>query len=380
MDNYAKVLLASLVMSITQGMLFPLLPIYAYEIGGKFAYAGYIMSIPALIQVVMTFGWGSISDRIGNRRSVVILPNIVASFMYFGFIYVDINWLIVLRCIQTVFYSSYVLVPAIITEYFPSAKGKALGRLNIYSGIGWTIGGVLSGHTAAAGFPLYFSCLGVLSFLFCLLFYFVTHEPREKDTRRLKHFFLFGEPRKILLLCAYAFILTTGGSMLSSIFNVYLSSLNVTKEVIGYVSALTSFTFLLAADAVGRACDAVGRKPLLVLSPVLYIVMWVGIALISNIYVKIFLWILPVYALFATGATAAVSDLTHERERGRGVGALNSSVGLGNFAGGMLGGNSADLFGPRNTFLYSSVFAVAAFFMSLKMRETKDHQPNLYKA
>lgn len=372
MDNYLKVLSASLVISITQGMIFPLLPIYAYQIGGKFVYAGYILSLPSIIMVIMTFGWGSLSDRLGDRRQIIVLTNIVASFMYFAFIYVDIEWLIVLRCIQTFFYSSYVLIPTIITEYFPTSKGRALGKYNVATGIGWTIGGVLSGHLADIGFIFFFGCIGLLSLVFCVMFYFVDDMSREKDMRKLKEFLSFGEPKRIFLLCTYAFVLTTGGSMLSSIFNVYLNNLGVSREAIGYVSSLTSLTFLLVADAVGKACDTLGRKPLLVITPVLYMIMWIGIGLIANVYMKILLWILPFYALFITGATSSVSDLTSEKERGRGIGILNSFVGLGNFAGGILGGNLADFFGPRNTFVFSSVFAVASFFMALKMEESGD--------
>jgi MFS family permease len=372
MDNYAKILLSSLVLSITQGMLFPLLPIYAYEIGGKFAYAGYVFSLPSIILVVMNFGWGSISDRLGNRKSAIILSNIAASIMFFLFVHVGITWLIILRCVQTIFYSSYILIPAIITEYFPSSKGRALGRYNVATGVGWTIGGVLSGHLAQVGFHFFFGVIGVLSLLFCIIFCFVEDLPREKDTRKFREFLIFGEPKKIVILCVFALVLMMGSTIPSSIFNVYLRNLGVSKEVIGYVSSLTSLTFLLVADVVGKACDKIGRKPLLVITPLLYIIMWMGIGLVESIYLKVILWILPFYALFIIASTSAVSDLTSEKERGRGIGILNSSIGLGNFVGGIIGGNLADLFGARNAIMSASLFAVIGFLVSLKITETKD--------
>lgn len=372
MDNYLKILFSSLVLSTTQGMLFAFLPIYAYEISGKFASAGYIFSLPSIILVIMTFGWGSISDRLGKRKSVIIATNIIASLMYFLFAQATIVWLIVLRCIQTFFYSSYILVPAIITEYFPSSKGRALGKYNVATGLGWTIGAIISGHAAHVGFGFFFAVTGCLSVLFCISFFFVKDLPREKDTRKFKEFLIFGESKRILLLCLYAFVLMTGGSMLSSLFNVNLSNLGVSKEFIGYVTSLTSLTFLLVADAVGKACDNWGRKPLLLITPLLYMGMWLGIGLLENLYVKILLWVLPFYALFITASTSAVSDLTSNKERGRGIGILNSSIGFGNFAGGIVGGNLADFFGPKNTFLTASLFAVMGFFISLKMEETKE--------
>ncbi len=373
MDNYTKILLSSLVLSVTQAMLFPFLPIYAYEIGGKFAHAGYVFSLPSLILVAMTFGWGSLSDRLGNRKSIIIISNIIASFMYFTFAYVGITWLIILRCIQTFFYSSYILIPAIVTEYYPSSKGRALGRYNVATGMGWTIGAVISGNAASIGFGFFFAVTGLLSFLFCFLFYFVEDLPREKETKKFREFLTFGEPKKIFLLCLYAFVLMTGGSALSSIFNVYLKNLEISLQSIGYITSLTSLTFLLVADKVGKTCDTLGRKPLLVVTPLLYMGMWLGIGFTENIYMKIILWILPFYALFLTASTSAVSDLTSGKERGRGVGILNSSIGLGTFAGGIVGGNLADLFGPRNTFISASFFAIMGFLISLKMEETKDY-------
>ncbi|MBU7032078.1 MAG: MFS transporter [Theionarchaea archaeon] len=374
MNNYLKILLSSLILSITQGMLFPFLPIYAYEVSGKFAYAGYIFSLPSLILVIMTFGWGSISDRLGNRKSVIILSNIVASLLFFLFVHVSITWLIILRCIQTFFYSSYILIPAIITEYYPSTKGRALGKYNVAMGIGWTIGGVLSGHAATIGFSFFFNLIGIFSLLFCFSFFLVRDAPREKDTRSLKEFLNFGDPSQIARLCLYALILMTGSSILSSLFNVHLNNLGVSKQSIGYVTSLTSLTFLLVADATGKACDRFGRKPLLALAALSYLFMWLGIGLIDNLYLKVTLWILPFYAFFITASTSSVSDLTTGKERGRGIGILNSSIGMGNFAGGLLGGQMADILGVPVTFVLSSLFALAGFFITFTMKETRDYE------
>ncbi|MBU6999688.1 MAG: MFS transporter [Theionarchaea archaeon] len=370
MDNYSKVLISSLVLNITQGMLFPFLPIYAYEISGKFAYAGYIFSLPSVIMVAMHFGWGSVSDRLGTRKSVIVASNVVASILYFVFPFVGISGLLFFRSVQTFFYSSYILIPAMITEYFPSSKGRALGQYNVATGIGWTIGGVLSGHAASMGFDVFFGIVGVLSLLFCVVFSFVEDLPREKDKKGFKQFLVFGESRKILILCLYAVILMTGGAIPSSIFNVYLSNGGVSREIIGYVSSLTSLTFLLVAGAVGKACDRIGRRPLLLAAPVLYIVMWMGIGLVENVVLKIVLWILPFYALFIIASTSAVSDLTSEKERGRGVGILNSSIGLGNFLGGLVGGNLADAIGAENAFMAASICAVMSLLVSSRIEET----------
>ncbi|MBU7042179.1 MAG: MFS transporter [Theionarchaea archaeon] len=373
MDNYFKILFSSMILFITQGMLFPFLPIYAYEVSGKFAHAGYIFSLPSLILLIMTFGWGSISDRLGDRKSVIIISNSIASLLFFLFVHVSVGWLIFLRCIQTFFYSSYILIPAIITEYFPSSKGRALGKYNVAMGIGWTIGGIISGHAATIGFSFFFSLTGILSLLFCSTFYFIRDAPREKDTRSLREFLTFGDSRQLLRLCLFAFILMTGSSVLSSIFNVHLSNLGVSKQSIGYVTSLTSLTFLLVADATGRACDRWGRKPLLMLSALSYVFTWLGIGVINNLYLKIILWILPFYAFFITASTSSASDLTSEKERGRGIGILNSSIGLGNFSGGLLGGHLADVFGASVTFMLSSIFALAGFFISLIMKESRDY-------
>ncbi len=362
-----------MILFITQGMLFPFLPIYAYEVSGKFAHAGYIFSLPSLILLIMTFGWGSISDRLGDRKSVIIISNSIASLLFFLFVHVSVGWLIFLRCIQTFFYSSYILIPAIITEYFPSSKGRALGKYNVAMGIGWTIGGIISGHAATIGFSFFFSLTGILSLLFCSTFYFIRDAPREKDTRSLREFLTFGDSRQLLRLCLFAFILMTGSSVLSSIFNVHLSNLGVSKQSIGYVTSLTSLTFLLVADATGRACDRWGRKPLLMLSALSYVFTWLGIGVINNLYLKIILWILPFYAFFITASTSSASDLTSEKERGRGIGILNSSIGLGNFSGGLLGGHLADVFGASVTFMLSSIFALAGFFISLIMKESRDY-------
>jgi DHA1 family multidrug resistance protein-like MFS transporter len=95
-----------------------------------------------------------------------------------------------------------------------------------------------------------------------------------------------------------------------------------------------------------------------------YVISWTVYALTQNIYVICIIWILPYWSFFTTSSTAMVSDLTDERERGRGIGILNAAINFGNFAGSLLGGLLAAELGYRPAFGVAAALVASAFVIS----------------
>jgi len=104
---------------------------------------------------------------------------------------------------------------------------------------------------------------------------------------------------------------------------------------------------------------------------------WTVYALTQNIYILSVIWLAPYWCFFTTSSTAMVSDLTDDRERGRGIGILNAAINFGNFAGSLLGGFLAAGFGYQPAFGVAAGLVSVALVIALLTKEshTVGHQP-----
>ena len=167
-------------------------------------------------------------------------------------------------------------------------------------------------------------------------------------------------------------LLLTGNYIVYSVFPQYLttSAFNLDKMQIGFLVAGSGLTGMLVFRAAGKLVDRAGRRKVLIPTYLTYVISWTAYALTQNIYVLAVIWLLPYWCFFTTSSTAMVSDLTDERERGRGIGILNAAINFGNFAGSLLGGFLAASFGYQPAFAVAAVLVLCAFFVSFATKES----------
>jgi DHA1 family multidrug resistance protein-like MFS transporter len=173
-------------------------------------------------------------------------------------------------------------------------------------------------------------------------------------------------------LCAATLLLLTGNYIVYSVFPQYLTTpaFKLTTMQIGLIVAGSGLTGMLVFRAAGRLVDRAGRRKVLIPTILTYVVSWTAYALTQDIYVLSILWLLPYWCFFTTSSTAMVSDLTDERERGRGIGILNAAINFGNFAGSLMGGILAQGLGYQPAFGVAAVLVFAGFLVSFGTKET----------
>ena len=67
--NIAAIMAFSTFIGITIGFNFTFLPVHIEDtLGGSLYWVGFIVSLQYLALVVMTFVWGAVSDKLGQRR------------------------------------------------------------------------------------------------------------------------------------------------------------------------------------------------------------------------------------------------------------------------------------------------------------------------
>jgi MFS family permease len=347
-----------------------MLPIHIIHLKNDLFWVGFITSLQYLALVIMTFGWGALSDRLGQRKNVIIYTNLIGSFFYFFFPFADIITLTLLRGIQVFFIASWILGFALATEYRPNAKGEIIGWFTLFNAVGWGSGSFISGFIYAFDPAWFFYITGIVSILTALVLIPIKDPPMDKlkggsipSILKLKNI------SEILKLCMTVLILVMGSYMVFTIFSVYLKANDIPIPAIGMVIALSGLPSAGLASIVGKLCDDYGRKLILMIAIALYAFIWFVYGLIDNIWLVIALWLIPAYTFYTISTNALMSDLTPSSERGRGIGLLNSFYNIGGFVGSIVGGAAAAMYGFQPTFLLAAVIVTISFFFAARLKE-----------
>ncbi|MCD6466586.1 MAG: MFS transporter [Methanomicrobia archaeon] len=361
MKDHKTILVAWLFFSTVNGIMFPILPIYIYNLSESYIYVGLINALPALMLMFMSFIWGTLSDKIGKRKEIIFFSCFVGSVMYFSFGILNSELLIVIRTIQFVFLAGAYLVPALLTEYFPEEKGKALGNFQSFGALGWVIGGLSAGYLYNSGYI--FVASGILTLIFAFLM--TTIEEIPKNVFKEFYFFKFGNFKVLTYLALATIILMTSSNIVFGLFSVYMKGFGVSEINIGRVSALTGICVVLTTTLAGIICDKFGSEKIFILTNFSYIWIWIALGITQNMIIFAIIYAIPVYSFFFTSANSMAADATSIEERGRGIGLLNSSISLGMFAGPLIGGFLAQLFNIPFAFIFAGFLCIFSTILAL---------------
>ena len=160
---------AVLVDLIGFGIVLPVLPFYAADLGADGLLTGLLYTTYSLVQLVMAPLWGRISDRVG-RRPVIILGLLGSAFAYTIFARADSLALLFLsRVVGGIGGSTIPVAQAYIADVTPPGRrASGLGLIGAAFGLGFVIGPALGGvlyglspgsPTAAPGYTAAALCL-----------------------------------------------------------------------------------------------------------------------------------------------------------------------------------------------------------------------------
>ena len=138
--------LAVLVDLIGFGIVLPVLPFYATDLGADGLHTGLLYTIYSLVQLVMAPLWGRISDRVG-RRPVIILGLLGSALAYTVFARADSLALLFLsRVVGGIGGSTIPVAQAYIADVTPPGhRAGGLGLVGAAFGLGFVIGPALGG-------------------------------------------------------------------------------------------------------------------------------------------------------------------------------------------------------------------------------------------
>lgn len=164
--------------------------------------------------------------------------------------------------------------------------------------------------------------------------------------------------RPILILSFTLFIVMVGFGIIIPIMPFYVTSLGASSFDLGLLMSTFSLVQFIFAPFWGNLSDRIGRKPLIAIGLVGYIISYLTMASASAVWMLFVGRIMGGMLSSATLPTAQayVADTTSIKERGGGMGMLGAAMGMGMVFGPSIGG-LLSTFGLAAPFLFAAGLA-----------------------
>jgi len=354
--------------------------------------------------------WGFLSDRMGCRKPFLLLAFVAQAVAFTAYL-VTINsptFLLVASLAQLFTAAVVPLSNAFLTEA-QAQRGRAVGGLLAASSLGWFFG-------AAGGSLLYESLamqgpflLGALTSLAGgLILLALTREiPRTATSSSNRSRLLSTAPTSsstqqrpphpqnrsekdmrspspwclVPLLCLAVGLGSMGTNSFGFFFGLYLVAwLGGSPSLLGLAYGSATMTGLAATMITGYASDWVGRrKPFLLAGYASYTIFWLGYSTITDPYLAVLLWAIPLYALVFTASYSAAADSSPPERRGRSMAQVATAFSLGAGIGPTVGGALTQFLTGQlvTAMLLASILNAAALILILTMPEPFTRTPAL---
>jgi MFS family permease len=358
--------LASLFGDISSEMLYPVLPIFLTRtLGASTTIVGLIEGIaPAVQNIVQGFsGW--LSDRLQRHKPVALVGYVLAAVAK-PLIGLSSNWTGVLgaRSLDRLGAGMRsaprdALVAASVDE---THRGKAFGL----EGVGDNLGAFLGPLLAIALLTLLhvnlrsvFLLAVIPGSLAALMVLFVREKPAAGAAQAKLDLNIRRFPRGY-----WHYILATAlfgiGNSTNSFLILRTQGVGFSLTVTIFIYALFNLVAALASYPAGHLSDTFGRRGVLLLSFLTFLVVYAGFGFTTNTLLIPALFVLyGVYqGIFRAVGKALAADFVPAELRAGGIGWYSATVGLSGLIASVVGGELWTRVSPQATFLYGALFAV----------------------
>ncbi|NTW48381.1 MAG: MFS transporter [Chlorobiales bacterium] len=371
------------------GIVLPLLPTFAKDIGASPLMIGFVAASFSVMQFFFAPIWGAISDQIG-RRPVILISVAASAISYLIFSQATAVWiLIVSRVLAGIGSANISTTQAYITDITDSSnRSKAMGIIGAAFGLGFVLGPPIGGilKTQYGISMVGYAAAALTTFDLILAFFFLPESLKEKKPATRIQLFSFAKMADAFRRPAISRIMIATFLFVFAFVNMQVSAallwkehFGVTDESIGYLFAFVGVvSVIVQGGMIGKLTKRFGERKVFLLGNII-----MAIGLFSIPYIPtdslfsiglIFLGMLSVgNGLTVPVGTSLISLYTPNREQGEILG-IAQSVGsfariLGPFSGSMLYGieMQAPYIVGGTLVLLASMFAATLFNFSIEV-------------
>nr|WP_289038995.1 MFS transporter [uncultured Allobacillus sp.] len=168
------------------GIIIPVLPYYAEELGASATELGLLMAVYSFMQFVFAPMWGRVSDRIG-RKPVIMLGIFGLSLSFFLLAFASHLWMLFVARVIGGFLSAANMptVMAYVADVTSEEdRGKGMGIIGAATGLGFIFGPAVGGVFSKISLEAPFYISGTVSFLTMIFVFFILKESVQLSDRK----------------------------------------------------------------------------------------------------------------------------------------------------------------------------------------------------
>lgn len=273
------------------GIVLPLLPTYAKDLGANPFMIGLIAAIFSIMQFIFSPLWGKLSDKIG-RRPVMLISIFITALSYLIFSQADnIPLLIFARGLSGIGSANIAAAQAYITDVTDSkSRSGAMGMIGAAFGVGFIIGPLVGGllkHNYGIAMVGYVAS-GLIFLDFILAVFFLPESNKKAEKLAISMFSRKGEgagstsflkaktdeyidglklsfsskPLALLMIANYIFTFAIVNMQVASIL-LWKEYFMASDQQIGYIFAYVGFfSVIVQGGLIGRLIRKVGEHKL----------------------------------------------------------------------------------------------------------------------
>lgn len=358
--------------SITYGMIFTIVPLYARELGASIGEVGIIAaSFPAL-QIILRVPLGILSDYIG-RKKMLIIAFAGGAFAGTIFAFASTYWMLIPA--QLTFGASVAIVWTSANSYLSERADtdkfiKKFGIFLLFSGIGFLIGPVWGSYAANEwSFELSFAIFAGISGAGFFLAFLLSGLNKKEGKKKVAEVFTeaYRAAKRIIVKkeITYAvgcvFLMGIMMGIYISYFPLYLEEVGFIGASLGVIVALRSVAWTALRPFADKYVKIFGRIGSIAIgifigAAVIIVVPFLesfSLLIIAGVVAGIAMApVLPVVMAF-------ISDHTRRTERGLGMGIYGTALTFGQFMSPILLGRIGEIFGSiRLPFLLAGTISI----------------------
>ncbi len=350
------------------GIIWPLIPVYAIEMGAGGFLVGLIIASFNIARTIFSPFVGWVSDRQGRKKFIIagLLGYAVISFFYV--LSTNAPTLILIRFFHGL--ASLLVVPiamALTADIAPKQKlGLYMGTLNMAVmlglAVGPALGGIIKDHF---GINVAFYAMAILALLTCVLVVFLIPSDRKRDgdqnRKKLPSLGKILSHRIVMGILITRFLTASGQGAVYTFLPILALELQLTGSKVGIILTANILVIAFLQRLGGRIADVINPKYLVIAGTFAS-----GMTVMGMPFVEGFMLILCLNILMgAANGISLPGGLAISGELGRtmGMAALMSVTdaawSLGMIVSPILSGIVLDAFGLFYVFVVGSVLILA---------------------